>query len=153
VDGPFGLPVPHILDRILRTPDVSELNLGSLTEYDARMWWLAVAAAVLLLGAAFRMAVRSPARIRLWRHAVHLAVALALTVLAICLVCRISAHYGLSLLGIGDLGGGLSGELFLRPRLWQAVGLGALWGLVAGFLGGLLARPVRRRGEVGGSGR
>ncbi|MFS4092160.1 streptophobe family protein [Streptomyces sp. AF1A] len=153
VDGPFGLPVPHILDRILRTPDVSELNLGSLTEYDARMWWLAVAAAVLLLGAAFRMAVRSPARIRLWRHAVHLAVALALTVLAICLVCRISAHYGLSLMGIGDLGGGLSGELFLRPRLWQAVGLGALWGLVAGFLGGLLARPVRRRGEVGGSGR
>jgi hypothetical protein len=82
---------------------------------------------------------------------VHLAVALAVTVLLICLVCRISAHYGLSLLGIGDLGGGLSGELFLRPQLWQAVGLGALWGLVAGFLGGLLARPVRRRGEVGES--
>jgi hypothetical protein len=151
VDGPFGLPVPHILDRILRTPDVSELNLRSLTDYDARMWWLAVAAAVLLLGAAFRMAVRSPARVRLWWHAVHLAVALAVTVLLICLVCRISAHYGLSLLGIGDLGGGLSGELFLRPQLWQAVGLGALWGLVAGFLGGLLARPVRRRGEVGES--
>ncbi|MGW4566012.1 streptophobe family protein [Streptomyces sp. NPDC004561] len=151
VDGPFGLPMPHILDRILRTPDVSELNLGSLTGYDGRMWWLLVAAAVLLLAAAFRMAVCSPARIRLWQHAVHLAVALALTVLMICLLCRISAHYGLSLLGIGDLGGGLSGEVLLRPQLWGAVGLGALWGLVTGFLGGLLARPVRRRGEVAGA--
>jgi hypothetical protein len=96
------------------------------------------------------MAVRSPARVRLWQHAVHLAVAVALAVMMICLTGRVSAHYGLSLLGIGDLGGGLSGELFLTPRLWQAVGLGALWGLAAGFLGGLLAKGVRRRGEVDG---
>ncbi|MEU0005519.1 streptophobe family protein [Streptomyces sp. NPDC006314] len=151
VDGPFGLPMPHVLDAILRTPGVSVLNLRSLTDHDDRMWWMVVVDAVLLLGVAFRMAARSPARVRLWQHAVHLAVALALTVLMICLVGRISTHYGLSLLGIGDLGGGLSGELFLKPRLWQAVGLGALWGLVAGFLGGLLARPVHRRGEAGGS--
>ena len=39
-----------------------------------------------------------------------MAVALALTVLMICLVGRISAHYGLSVLGIGDLGGGLGGR-------------------------------------------
>ncbi|WP_330341733.1 streptophobe family protein [Streptomyces sp. NBC_00557] len=148
VDGPFGLPMPHVLDVILRTPDVSELNLRSLTAYDGRWWWLVAVDAILLLAVSFRMAARSPARIRLWRHAVHLAVALALAVLMICLICRVSAHYGLSLLGIGDLGGGLSGELFLTPRLWQAVGLGALWGLVAGFLGGLLAKGVRRRGEV-----
>jgi hypothetical protein len=152
VDGPFGLPVPHVLDVILRTPDVSALNLGSLTAYDGRWWWLVAVDAILLLAVAFRMAASSPARIRLWQHAVHLAVALALTVLMICLTGRISAHYGLSLLGIGDLGGGLSGELFLRPQLWGAVGLGALWGLAAGFLGGLLARRVRRRGEVGGPG-
>ncbi|MEU6773585.1 streptophobe family protein [Streptomyces sp. NPDC046759] len=148
VDGPFGLPMPHVLDAILRTPDVSALNLRSLTDYDGRWWWLVVVDAVLLLAVAFRMAAGSAARIRLWQHAVRLAVALALTVLMICLTGRISAHYGLSLLGIGDLGGGLSGELFLRPQLWQAVGLGALCGLVAGFLGGLLARPVHRRGEV-----
>ncbi|WEO99245.1 streptophobe family protein [Streptomyces sp. FXJ1.172] len=148
VGGPFGLPVPHVLDVLLRTPDVSALNLRTLTDHDGRWWWLVVVAAILLLVVAFRMAVRSPARIRLWQHALHLGVALALTVLMICLTGRVSAHYGLSLLGIGNLGGGLSGELFLKPRLWQAVGLGALWGGVAGLLGGLLALPVRRRGEV-----
>lgn len=148
VDGPFGLPMPHVLDVILRTPDVSALNLGSLTAHDGRWWWLLVVNVILLPAVAFRMAARSPARIRPWQHAVHLAVALALAVLMICLTGRLSAHYGLSLLGIGDLGGGLSGELFLRPRLWQAVGLGALWGLAAGFLGGLLALPLHRRGEV-----
>lgn len=96
------------------------MNLRTLTAYDGRMWWLAVAA-----------------------------VALALTALAVCPLGRISAHYGLSLLGIGDLGGGLSGELFLRPQLWQAVGLGALWGMVAGFLGALPARLMHRRGTTG----
>ncbi|MFH8342173.1 streptophobe family protein [Streptomyces sp. AM6-12] len=145
VDGPFGLPVPHVLDVLLRTPDVSEVDLRTLTQYDGRMAWLPVAAGVLLLAVAVRAALRSPPRTPLWLDVVRLGVALALTVLAICLLCRISAHYGLSLLGIGDLGGGLSGELLLRPRTWQAVGLGALWGLVAGFLGHLLALPVRRR--------
>ncbi|MEU9479343.1 streptophobe family protein [Streptomyces sp. NPDC048191] len=147
VDGPFGLPMPHVLDAILRTPDVSALNLRSLTDYDGRWWWLPVVDAILLLAVVFRMAARSPGRIRLWRHAVPLAVALASAVLMICLTGRLSAHYGLSLLGIGDLGGGMSGELFLKPQLWRAVGLGALWGLVAGFLGGLPARRLQRRGE------
>lgn len=146
VDGPFGLPMPHLLDEVLRTPDVSTLNLHTLTEHDSKAWWLLVAAAVLVLGAAFVMAVRSPARVRLWQHAVHLAIALALTVLMICLVGRISAHYGLSLMGIGDLGGGLSGRLFLRPEVWTAVGWALLWGLAAGFLGALSAARVRRRG-------
>ncbi|WP_316751719.1 streptophobe family protein [Streptomyces herbicida] len=150
VDGPFGLPMPHVLDEVLRTPDVSTLNLHTLTEHDGRMWWLLVADIVLVLATAFLMAVRSPARIPLWQHALRLAVALALAVLMICLLGRISAHYGLSLLGIGDLGGGLSGELYLNPDVWPAVGLAVLWGLAAGFLGGLLARPVHRRGEVPG---
>jgi hypothetical protein len=148
VDGPFGLPMPHLLDEVLRTPDISTLDLRTLAEHDGRVWWLVVVDAVLILAAAFVMAARSPARIRPWRHAVHMAVALALAVLMICLVCRVSAHYGLSLIGIGDLGGGLSGVLFLKPQLWTALGLAALWGLVAGFAGGLLAKGVRRRGEV-----
>ncbi|MER6126854.1 streptophobe family protein [Streptomyces sp. NPDC001795] len=148
VDGPFGLPMPHLLDEVLRTKDVSTLNLGTLAEHDGRVWWLVVVDAVLLLAAAFVMAARSPARTRLRQHAVHMAVALVLTVLMICLVARVSAHYGLSVIGIGDLGGGLSGVLFLEPELWGAIGSAAVWGLVTGFAGGLMATRVRRRGEV-----
>ncbi|MFC3572202.1 streptophobe family protein [Streptomyces yaanensis] len=148
VDGPFGLPVPHLLDEVLRTPDISTLNLRTLAAHDGRVWWLVVVDAVLVLAAAFVMAARSPARMRPWQHAVRMAAGLVLTVLMICLVCRISAHYGLSLIGIGDLGGGLSGVLFLKPQVWTALGLAAVWGLVTGFAGGLLAKGVRRRGKV-----
>ncbi|MEU7383126.1 MULTISPECIES: streptophobe family protein [unclassified Streptomyces] len=145
VDGPFGLPMPRLLDEVLRTPDVSTLNIGTLAGHDGRVWWLVVVDAVLLLGAAFLMAARSPAGTPAWRHAVRMAVALLLTVLAVCAVGRISAHYGLSLLGIGDVGGGLSGEVLLRPRFWGALGLAVLWGLVTGFLGALAACRSRRR--------
>ncbi|MBD0743758.1 streptophobe family protein [Streptomyces sp. CBMA152] len=148
VDGPFGLPMPHVLDQVLRTPDLATLNLRTLADHDGRVWWLLVVAALLVLGAGFLMAARSPAYVRSWQHALHLAIALALTVLAVCLLSRISAHYGLSLLGIGDIGGGLAGQVSLQPHLWRAVGLAVLWGLVAGFLGSVLARGVRRRGEV-----
>ncbi len=148
VEGPFGLPMPHVLDEVLRTPDVSALNLGTLTDHDGRWWWLLVAAAALLLAAGCVLASRSPAGTPAWLHAVRMAVALALTVLMVGLLGRISAHYGLSVLGIGDLGGGLSGQLFLRPRLWSAVGLALLWGLVTGFIGASLARWAgRRRGR------
>lgn len=152
VEGPFGLPMPHLLDQVMRGSDVSTLNLKSLAEFDGKVWWLVVVNAVLLLIAAFVMAVRSPATIRIWQHAVHMALALALTVLMICLVGDISAHYGLSVLGIGDLGGELSGKLFLRPRLWSTLGFAVLWGLVTGFLGGALAKGVRRRGAVDAGG-
>ncbi|MEV0321672.1 streptophobe family protein [Streptomyces sp. NPDC050658] len=148
VEGPFGLPMPQVLDDVLRTPEDSTLNLSTLAEHDGRVWWLLPLAAVLVLGAAFLMAARSPARMRAWQHAVHMAVALTLTVLTISLLSRVSAHYGLSLLGIGDLGGDLSGQVQLRPRLWTGLGLAVGWGLVSGFIGGFLARRVRRRGEV-----
>ncbi|MEU8651345.1 streptophobe family protein [Streptomyces sp. NPDC048737] len=150
VQGPFGLPMPHVLDEVLRAPDTATLNLRTLGEQDGRVWWLVAVDAVLLLAAAFVMAARSPARTPAWRHAVHMAVALVLTVLMICLVGRISAHYGLTLFGISDLGGtGLTGDLFLRPEVWSALGLAALWGLVVGFLGGLAARGRAGRGRVG----
>ncbi|MET7860669.1 streptophobe family protein [Streptomyces sp. NPDC005318] len=147
-EGPFGLPMPQLLDSVLRTPDISTVDVATLADRDGRAWWLVVAAALFTLAAAFLMAVRSPARMRPWQHAVHMAVALVLTVLTICLVARVSAHYGLSLLGIGDLGGGLGAEVTLRPRLWSALAVAALWGLVTGFLGGVLASGVLRRGEV-----
>ncbi|MFD0417213.1 streptophobe family protein [Streptomyces sp. NPDC127108] len=149
VDGPFGLPMPRVLDQVLRKPTDSTLNLRTLSEHDDGVWWLLVVAAVMVLGAAFLTAARSPARMRAWQHAVHMAVALALTVLTVCLLAEISAHAGLSLLGIGDLGGGLSGLVKLRPHLGTALVIAVAWGLVAGFVGGLLARPVHRRGEVG----
>ncbi|MEU1348758.1 streptophobe family protein [Streptomyces sp. NPDC005795] len=148
-DGPFGLPMPQVLDSVLRAPDLSTLNVGTLADQDGRVWWCVVVAALFTLAAGFLAAARSPARMRPWQHAVHMAAALALTVLAVCLLVRISAHYGLSLLGLGDLGGGLGGEVLLRPRLWGALGLALVWGLVTGFLGGLLAARVHRRGEVG----
>ncbi|MEU6659740.1 streptophobe family protein [Streptomyces sp. NPDC046821] len=148
VDGPFGLPMPHVLAQVLRTPDISTVNLSTLAQHDGRVWWALPVAAVLTLGAAFVMALRSPARIRAWQHALHMTVALVLTVLAICLLSRISAHYGLSLLGLGDIGGGLAGQVSLQPRLWTALGFAALWGLVTGFLGALLASRRHRRGEV-----
>ncbi|WP_087883186.1 streptophobe family protein [Streptomyces alboflavus] len=149
VDGPFGLPMPRVLDQVLRTPSDSTLNLRTLSDHDDRVWLLLVVAAVMVLGAAFVMAARSPARMRPWQHAVHMAVALALTVFTVCLLAGVSAHAGLSLLGIGDLGGGLTGLVKLRPHLGTAVLLAVAWGLVAGFIGGLLTRPVHRRGEVG----
>ncbi|MFF5159519.1 streptophobe family protein [Streptomyces sp. NPDC000348] len=146
VEGPFGLPMPQVLDEVLRTPGVSALNLRTLTEHDGgRWWWLPVVDAVLLLAAASVMAARSPARVRAWQHAVRMAVALALTVLMICLVVRISARFGLSVLGIGDPGEGFSGQVLLRPRWWSALGLALLWGLVTGFAGALTARALRRR--------
>ncbi|MEU8117050.1 streptophobe family protein, partial [Micromonospora sp. NPDC048947] len=149
VQGPFGLPMPQVLDSVLRTPDLSTVNLRTLAAQDGRVWWLLVLAALLVLGAAFLMAVRSPARMRPWQHALHLAVALTLTVLLIGLTAAVSARYGLSLLGIGDLGGGLGGEVSLRPQLWTALGIAFLWGLVAGFLGSLAASRVHRHhGEV-----
>ncbi|MGW0948342.1 streptophobe family protein [Streptomyces sp. NPDC002623] len=147
VQGPFGLPMPHVLDEVLRGDDTAALNLSSMAEYDGRVWWLVVVDAVLLLGAAFVMAARSPARMRAWQHAVHMALALVLTVLTLCLIGRITAHYGLTVLGVNDLAG-LSGDLFLHPDIWPALGLAALWGLVTGFLGALAARPVHRRGET-----
>lgn len=143
VEGPFGLPMPQLLDEVLRTPDLSRIDVGSLAEHDGRAWWLVVVAAVLVLGAGFVAAMRSPGAMKPWQHALHLAVALALAVLAICLLGDVQARYGLSLLGIGEVDG-LGGQVELRPVLWRTVGLGLLWGAVAGFLGGLLAGRVRR---------
>ncbi|MGW2404176.1 streptophobe family protein [Streptomyces sp. NPDC001739] len=148
VDKAIGLPLPHVLDRVLRTHEQGTLDLGSLAEQDGRVWWLPVVAAVVLLTAAFLAAVRSPARRPAWRHAVDLAVALALTLFVVGMLTRVYAHYGLSLIGIGDLGGNLGGQVTLQPQLLRLVGVGAAWGLVTGFLGSLLARGVRHRGEV-----
>ncbi|MCX5231784.1 streptophobe family protein [Streptomyces sp. NBC_00233] len=154
VDGPFGLPMPQILDAVLRqgdgtgdSTDLSTIDLGSLAAEDARAWWLLPVAAVLVLAAAFVAAVRSPARIKLWQHALHLGIAFALTMLVAAPLTLVEARLGLSVLGIGDLDS-LGGEVILRPHVWKTVGFALLWGLFFGFLGGLLATRVRRKGET-----
>ncbi|MET9570161.1 streptophobe family protein [Streptomyces virginiae] len=147
VEGAFGLPMPQLLDEVLRDADGAPVDVASLAARDPRAWWLVVVAAVLLLGTGVLAAVRSPAHVRPWQHALHLGAAFALATLAVCLLCRIEAAYGLSLLGIGEVDA-LGGELLLDPVLWRTVGLGLLWGAVAGFLGGVLARRLHRRGRV-----
>ncbi|MGP3684038.1 streptophobe family protein [Streptomyces sp. IBSNAI002] len=148
VEGPFGLPMPQLLDEVLRGSDLSTVDMASLAERDSRAWWLAAVAAVMLLGTGVLAAVRSPAHVRPWQHALHLGVALALATLTVCLLARVQARFGLSLLGIGEEDG-LGGAVELVPVLWRTVGLALLWGAVAGFLGGLLARPLRHPGRVG----
>ncbi|MFD8205229.1 streptophobe family protein [Streptomyces sp. NPDC059695] len=150
-EGPFGLPMPQVLDAVLRgngdSPDLSTVDLSSLAAQDARAWWLLPVAAVLVLAAAFFAAVRSPARMSLWQHSLHLGIAFALTMLVAAPVTLVEARFGLSVLGIGDLAS-LGGEVVLRPDVWKTAGLALLWGLACGLLGGLLATRVHRRGEV-----
>ncbi|MFE4589215.1 streptophobe family protein [Streptomyces laurentii] len=147
-EGPFGLPMPQILAHVLRGgnggKDLSTVDLSTLASYDGRAWWLLPIAVVLVLGAAVAMAVRSPARVRPWRHALHLGVAFAVAMLVIAPLTLVEARFGLSVIGIGDLEA-LGAVVLLRPHIWGLVGLALLWGLVAGFLGGLLAAPLRHR--------
>ncbi|MEF9881201.1 streptophobe family protein [Streptomyces sp. P9-A4] len=161
VNGPFGLPMPQILDAVLRqgggtreNPDLSTVDLGSLAAQDGRAWWLLPVAAVLVLAVAFVAAVRSPARVRPWQHALHLGIAFALTMLVVTPLTLVEAHFGLSVLGIGELES-LGGEVVLRPHVWKTAGFALLWGLAFGFVGSLLASRVRRKGEVesGGGGK
>ncbi|MFM9370410.1 streptophobe family protein [Streptomyces sp. Da 82-17] len=149
VDRPIGLPMPGVLDQVLRTRGGDRtLDLNAVAEYDGRAWLLVAVAAVVLIAAAFRAAVHSPARLPAWRNALELAAALALTLCVVGLLTRISARFGLSLMGIGDLGDSFGGEVTLEPHLLRLVAAGAAWGLVTGFLGSLLARRARHPGDV-----
>ncbi|WP_236648963.1 streptophobe family protein, partial [Streptomyces clavuligerus] len=147
VQGPFGLPVPRALDSVLRAPDGGVVNLSTLSAHDGWVWWLLVGAAVVTLAAAVVMAARSSTGVPLRRHALRMAVALVLTVLMICLTVAVDVRAALFVPGFGDLGGGLLGEVSLRPRIWSALGLAALWGLVTGVLGGALGRAAGGRGN------
>ncbi|MGV9269771.1 streptophobe family protein [Kitasatospora sp. NPDC003701] len=166
--GALGLPVPQSLADVMRGPDGQQatISLSTLAEQDARAWLLLPLAAVLLLAAGFLTAYRSPRGVRLWQHAVRLGAAAAVTMLLVGVWSRVSADYGLSVLGVGVGEGGLGdllgsvlgdsnpvsdlggGSLTLSPQLWVAVPLAAVWGVVAGLLGGLLAAGRGRRGEI-----
>ncbi|WP_229332358.1 streptophobe family protein, partial [Streptomyces sp. UNOC14_S4] len=124
VPDSIGLPVPQALAAVLRVRNgTATVNYASLSQQDDRAWLLVVLAAAALLAAGFVTAVRSPAGTRPWHHATRLAAALALTLLVVGLLTRISARFGLSLLGVGDVSA-FGGEVTLRPRLWGLLGLG-----------------------------
>ncbi|MEV5376562.1 streptophobe family protein [Streptomyces nondiastaticus] len=149
----LGLPMPKPLTAVLREhgDQPSTLTVSTLAQHDGRAWLLVAVAVVALLAAAFLMAVRSPATTRPWEHAVQLGAALAVTLFVIGTLTRISARFGLSLLGITDMSA-FGGEVALRPHLLTLVGLGLLWGLVAGFVASALSRRIRRRGLAGEAG-
>lgn len=152
VTKPVGLPMPHVLDQVLRTAGKDRtLDLTTLADYDGRAWLLLPAAALLLLGAGILTALRTPdrraARTKPWRHAVHMAVAVGVTMLVIGLLTPIEARFGLSVLGVGEIGD-LGGNISLDANLLPLVGFGLLWGLVVGFIGGLIASRSRHPGEV-----
>ncbi|MFB6888500.1 streptophobe family protein [Kitasatospora sp. NPDC056327] len=171
--GAIGLPVPEPLAAVLRTDEGGDgtVSLGTLAEQDARAWWLLPLAAVLMLGAGVFAARRSPRGVRVWRHAVRLGAAAAVTLLLVGVWTRVSADYGLSVLGVGLGEGGLGdllgavlgpavgpigpaaaltgGTLTLDPRLWTLVPLAAGWGVLAGGLGALVAALAPRRAGPG----
>lgn len=153
VPDAIGLPMPQALAAVLREGGdgaPATVDVASLARHDGRAWLLVVVAAVAVIAAGLVTAARSHERAPAWRHGVRLAVALALTLLVVGLLTHVSARYGLSVIGVGDLGD-FGGEVTLRARLPLLVGLGLLWGFVAGCLGGLLVgRRALRRGEVAG---
>ncbi|GAA2750489.1 streptophobe family protein [Kitasatospora cinereorecta] len=142
VSGSLGLPFPEPLAAVLRSRQNVTLDLSTLADQDGRMWLLLPLAAVLVLLAGVATAWRAPVALPAWRHALHLAVALAVAMLLIGLATRISAVYGLSLLGLGG-----NGSVSLQPNLLTAVPIAAGWGAVAGLLGGLAAPHLRRPGR------
>ena len=140
VAGSLGLPVPHPLADVLREDRDVRLDLGTLATQSPWTWVLVTLAVLGLLLTGLGMAMHAPPEVRPGRHALHLAVAMAVAMLLVGLLTRITAAYGLTLLGFG----GGSGAAVLRPDLPALMLAGAVWGAVAGLLGGLTAARVRR---------
>ncbi|MFD8480576.1 streptophobe family protein [Kitasatospora sp. NPDC059673] len=143
VNGSLGLPFPQPLAAVLHSGKNVTLDLGSLAEQNGWAWFLLPLAAVLVLATGVAVAARSRPPLPVWRAALQLAVVLALALLAVGLLTRVSAVYGLSLLGLGG-----AGSTVLGPDLLTLVPLAAGWGALAGLLGGVLAPRLagRRRG-------
>ncbi|MER8186397.1 streptophobe family protein [Kitasatospora sp. NPDC094015] len=139
VSDTIGLPVPEPLAAVLHSGQDVTLDLGTLADQDGRAWLLLPLAAVTVLLAGVGTALHAPPTVPAWRHAVQLAVSLAVAMLLIGVLTRISASIGLDLFGLGG-----RGSTELQPNLLVAIPLGAAWGAAAGFLGALLAPHLRR---------
>ncbi|WP_078897853.1 streptophobe family protein [Streptomyces rimosus] len=132
------LPAP--VDQLLDGRNGAQLTIGRLAELDGRVWLLPVAAALMMLLAGVFTAVRTPrAGARTLPFALRCAAGLgALTALTLPLMVHltgVSANASLSVFGFDAFGAGLE----LRGSVPAAFALGAVWGAVAGLVGGLLA--------------
>ncbi|WP_063747454.1 MULTISPECIES: streptophobe family protein [Kitasatospora] len=147
VTDSLGLPFPHPLAAVLRSGRDVTLDLGALAEQNGWAWLLLPLAALLVLAAGAAAALRTRPPLPLWRSAVQSAVVLALAVLSVGVVTRVSAVFGLSMLGMGG-----GGRTVLEPDLLTAVPIAAGWGALAGLLGALLARNRRAAATHPGTG-
>ncbi|WP_242705072.1 streptophobe family protein [Streptomyces griseocarneus] len=140
--------LPHPLDDLLRMRTGQDVSVARLAELEQDVWLLPMGCGLLMLTAGVLTAARTPrgdagavgfsARCGLTLGAVT-AVALPLLVLA----TRVKADASLSVLGIDAMGAGLE----LSGSAPAAAALGAVWGLVAGVAGGLLAYATGAAGR------
>ncbi|MEN2418309.1 streptophobe family protein [Streptomyces rimosus] len=132
--------LPDPVDRLLDGGNGARLTIGRLAELDGRVWLLPVAAVLMMLLAGVFTAVRTPREgARTLPFALRCAAGLgALTALTLPLMVHltgVSANASLSVFGFDAFGAGLE----LRGSVPAAFALGAVWGAVAGLVGGLLA--------------
>ncbi|KOT87304.1 hypothetical protein ADK86_36545 [Streptomyces sp. NRRL F-5755] len=132
--------LPDPVDRLLDGGNGARLTIGRLAELDGRVWLLPVAAVLMMLLAGVLTAVRTPREgARTLPFVLRCAAGLgALTALALPLMVHltgVSANASLSVFGFDAFGAGLE----LRGSVPAAFALGAVWGVVAGLVGGLLA--------------
>ncbi|KWT61264.1 hypothetical protein ADL21_14780 [Streptomyces albus subsp. albus] len=132
--------LPDPVDRLLDGGNGARLTIGRLAELDGRVWLLPVAAVLMMLLAGVLTAVRTPREgARTLPFALRCAAGLgALTALTLPLMVHltgVSANASLSVFGFDAFGAGLE----LRGSVPAAFALGAVWGVVAGLVGGLLA--------------
>ncbi|MFD8595682.1 streptophobe family protein [Kitasatospora sp. NPDC059646] len=139
VAGNLGLPLPQPLAAVLHSDRDVSLELGSLAQQSGWVWLLLPVAALLVLATGVAASARSRPQLPAWRTALQLAVLLALAMLAVGLLTRVSAVYGLSVLGLSG-----TGSTELVPDLLTLVPSAAGWGALAGFVGGVLAPRLTR---------
>ncbi|WP_372406686.1 streptophobe family protein [Streptomyces luteireticuli] len=133
--------LPDPLDRLLNGGADQTVGVGRLVGLDDRVLLLPAACALAVLLAGVLTAVRTPrgtggAAAYAGRCALALGAVTAVALPLLALATRVRADASLSVLGIDAAGAGLE----LSGSVPLAALLGAVWGLGAGAVGGLLAR-------------
>ncbi|MFI9201023.1 streptophobe family protein [Streptomyces sp. NPDC053048] len=140
--------LPHPLDDLLRMSSDRSVSVARLAELEPLVWLLSMGCGLLMLAAGVLTAARTPrgragAAGFAGRCGLSLGAATAVALPLLVLATRVKADASLSVLGIDAMGAGLE----LRGSVPLALALGAVWGLVAGFAGGLLAYAAGAAGR------
>ncbi|WP_346771898.1 streptophobe family protein [Streptomyces sp. JH14] len=138
--GELAKLLPDPLDELLRISADEPVTVGRLAELDARVWLLAVAAAVMMLYAGVLAATRTDrgeATVAAFagRCALRLAGVSAVALPLLVWLTQVSAGASLSVLGFDAFGAGIE----LHGEMGTAAALGAVWGAGAGGVGALVA--------------